>query len=890
MKQCLTLALILFVFEASLAQISGFIKDKSTGKSVPGAEVFINNSSWRVITEKDGAFLLEGLEPGFLDLVVYKAGYTIFKSAFRVQENKLYKLNLEISPETSKSIKAKPDKEWNNNLQWFTRGLLGSGEFSNTCKIENPKSLQFQRSGAELMVTADEPIKIENASLGLQLNVFLLQFKGSVDSSSYQILVNYIVRSSPDFTQQSTWERNRLKAYWGSLRHLFQSLVANEVNQDGFILFDQGNPLNAIKLVKEGKIPGYYNITLDKETQVVFQMEPSVSGVKQDIESSQVSYLIPKGTIEVTRNGILFNSQSVVVRGSMGNEKLSTSLPIDYSPTSSLENEKVDWKNFSLLREKIYVHTDRDYYYPRETIWLKAYLGYSMPALRDTLSQTLYVELISPDKVRVDSKVYQIKEGVASGDFKLEETLPEGQYYLRAYTNWLRNYGDSTIFIKPIPILKVDENVVFSEQEFNDRTNDKVTLTLAKQSYSARENVEVKIHVRDEYGNPARSNLSVSVTDAVASVPLLENKITDPQSLKVESFDTPDKYFDQITHFMERGISFRGVVKDAKGIPTPARLEIIQGNMDNLISMETDDQGEFLVTGIKFTDSLIFAFKPFNRKGKPLSRIDLLPREIPEMNFNIPVIPLQMRKEDAMQRIQNTYQATEKVTMLSEIEIKSSKLANDAIKQDVRIYGNPDYVVTGDNIRSTVAGTNFLVGLQGKVPGLRVIENADGLISVRVSRAGSFASSTEPLILVDGVPFPDAQSISGLSPSMVDRVEVITRASPQYGSRGSNGVIAIYTKSGFSAQAQEKNFLDYKIPGYSKTQPFLAPDYSTAKDSQTPDFRTTIFWKPDVRTDASGNAAVRFYTADLATRYRIVVEGVTEKGIPVRAVSYITVE
>ncbi|HNV30789.1 MAG TPA: hypothetical protein PKJ83_16705, partial [Cyclobacteriaceae bacterium] len=61
-------------------------------------------------------------------------------------------------------------------------------------------------------------------------------------------------------------------------------------------------------------------------------------------------------------------------------------------------------------------------------------------------------------------------------------------------------------------------------------------------------------------------------------------------------------------------------------------------------------------------------------------------------------------------------------------------------------------------------------------------------------------------------------------------------------------------------------------------------------DSQTPDFRTTIFWKPDVKTDDTGKVTVPFYAADLATRYRIVVEGVTEKGVPVRAVSYITVE
>jgi hypothetical protein len=344
---------------------------------------------------------------------------------------------------------------------------------------------------------------------------------------------------------------------------------------------------------------------------------------------------------------------------------------------------------------------------------------------------------------------------------------------------------------------------------------------------------------------------------------------------------------------MERGLSFRGVVKDGKGIPTPARLEIIQGNMDNLISMETDDQGEFLVTGVNFMDSLVFAFKPVNRKGKPLERVEILPREIPPMTFDVKPLSFALKKEDVLQRIQNSYRAEDDVRMLNEVEIKSSRLAKDAPDDQVRIYGEPDYVVKGENLRSTNVGTNLLVGLQGKVPGLQVVESMDGgglpIIRVKVARSGSFASSTEPLILVDGVPFPDAQSISALDPSRVERVEVVTRAAPQYGSRGSNGVIAIYLKSGYTVNS-EKNYLSHKIPGYNATRPFYAPDYSGKENASNPDFRTTIFWMPELKTDAKGNASVNFYTADLATRYRVVVEGVTDQGEPLKSVSYITVE
>ncbi len=893
-RSFLVVMLSLCAGTSMFAQISGFVKDKNTGKILEGVEVFINHSSWRAVSNKDGSFALEGIDPGFFDMVLYKKGYVIFKSSMRIQGGKLYKLNLDlVSDDKPKAAKIKKDAQWNNNYLWFQRGLLGVSDFSAGYKIENTQSLKFELLNNSLIAKADDPLRVENQALGLVMNVYLQQFEGGVESSRFQSLISYQVKSSDDYTQQIAWERNRLKSYWGSSRHLFQTLVAGTSEQEGFAFYDASKKkLNPADLVSAGSLPGYHKINIGNRVDVVYQLESGSSGLVGN-QNGQTSTLTSVEAIEVNDLGILFSAKSVAITGSIAESGLAESLPINYLPTSSIENEKLDWKNFSLLREKAYLHTDRDYYYPRESVWFKAYMGYSMPILRDTLSATLYVELISPQKERIDSRTYRIKEGVAWGDFKLRDSLPSGQYYLRAYTNWMRNYGDSMLFVKSIPVLSLTENIEPSRKEDNT-VSSAMVIEAGKESFSAREKVELNIRVLDDRGVPVKANLSVSVTDAVASVPLTNNPITAPASLFISDLGDKNQYFDQISHFMERGLSFRGVVKDGKGNPTPGKLEIIQGNMDNLISMETDEKGEFLVTGVNFTDSLIFAFKPVNKKGKPLERVDLLPREIPPLNFDVKPLVLTYRKEDALQRIQNTYRPDEDVTMLKEVEIKSSRLAKDAPNEPVRIYGTPDYVVKGENIRSTAVGTNVLVGLQGKVPGLQVIESMDGggLPTIKVKIRGgtqSLAGNTDPLILVDGVPFPDAQSISALDPSMIDRVEVITRASPQFGSRGSNGVIAIYTKSGFTA-GSERNYLSYKIPGYDKPRAFFSPTHGEGSNSSNPDFRTTIFWKPDVKTDEKGNAAVSFYSADLATRYRIVVEGVTEKGVPVRAVSYITVE
>jgi hypothetical protein len=115
---------------------------------------------------------------------------------------------------------------------------------------------------------------------------------------------------------------------------------------------------------------------------------------------------------------------------------------------------------------------------------------------------------------------------------------------------------------------------------------------------------------------------------------------------------------------------------------------------------------------------VVFAFQPTNKKGKLLPKVELIPRVIPPLSFNTPAIPLKYRQDNAMQRIQNTYQAGEQVRVLDAVEIAGKKIETLDEKKDIRIYGTPNYTVTGDKLGGTVAGMNLLVALQGKVPGL----------------------------------------------------------------------------------------------------------------------------------------------------------------------------
>lgn len=106
----------------------------------------------------------------------------------------------------------------------------------------------------------------------------------------------------------------------------------------------------------------------------------------------------------------------------------------------------------SLLREKLYLHTDKPYYSAGDTIWFRGTLVNAETLSYNIQTNFIYVELLSA----TDSLVCRRKvkrEGVCfHHSIPLEMTLNEGYYYLRGYSEWMLNFGDTFVFEKKISI------------------------------------------------------------------------------------------------------------------------------------------------------------------------------------------------------------------------------------------------------------------------------------------------------------------------------------------------------------------------------------------------------------------------------------------------------
>ncbi len=107
-------------------------------------------------------------------------------------------------------------------------------------------------------------------------------------------------------------------------------------------------------------------------------------------------------------------------------------------------------------QEKVFLHIDKTYYLSGESIWFKAYLTAGSFNQLSPLSKTLYVELINSKNEKVSTRIIQIKDGVGWGDISLLADLPSGNYLLRAYTNWMRNFSQNFFYQHEVKIWNLD--------------------------------------------------------------------------------------------------------------------------------------------------------------------------------------------------------------------------------------------------------------------------------------------------------------------------------------------------------------------------------------------------------------------------------------------------
>jgi len=116
--------------------------------------------------------------------------------------------------------------------------------------------------------------------------------------------------------------------------------------------------------------------------------------------------------------------------------------------------EALETQTYDYVQEKVYLHLDKPYYSKGDDLWFKAYTVAGPNHTPTPLSENLYVELINEAQGEVIKRItVYLNKGLGIGDFVMADSLAAGDYTVRAYTNWMRNFDEGFYFQKSIKLI-----------------------------------------------------------------------------------------------------------------------------------------------------------------------------------------------------------------------------------------------------------------------------------------------------------------------------------------------------------------------------------------------------------------------------------------------------
>lgn len=192
-------------------------------------------------------------------------------------------------------------------------------------------------------------------------------------------------------------------------------------------------------------------------------------------------------------------------------------------------------------------------------------------------------------------------------------------------------------------------------------------------------------------------------------------------------------------------------------------------------------------------------------------------------------------------------------------------------------YGNPDETYNLDDY------TRFPVMeevMREYVPGVFVRKRKDGFHFFVLDHVKKNMFKDDPLVLLDGLPIFDVDTIMAFDPLKVKKLEVVTR---QYylGRLTFSGIVSYTTYGGDLGGFQidpKSATIDYQ--GLQLQREFRSPIYESSQplENRLPDQRNLLYWNPSVVVDAKGTYQIEFYSSDLTGNFQVVMEGLSSDG------------
>ncbi|OJJ14508.1 hypothetical protein BKI52_42785 [marine bacterium AO1-C] len=645
--------LIASIHQTTFAQrfpvvIQGNVLDAETNKPISKVNVFLSGTTIGSSTNAQGKYTIQDSIPtGKYSLVFSHIKYSTDAQGLIITKGDTLKIDILLIPKhnTLNEVTVKADKDflWRKQFKTFKEEFLGTSKLGKQCKILNPWVLNFKQNQDTLRAFAQKEIIVENKALGYKVYCDLVKFHNVSFFTTYLAYYRFETLSPLNKKQGKKWQKQRLKAFYGSFRHFASALLHNRLKQEGFQIKysklppEEYTPDKPLKRIKSQKLHFDNEIILPDYLSIVYRKREEIEFIRSIIRQGQrvnamarFNRAIPQnswmsikgGRLKVSDLGItLDNPLKLQTYGYWAWQRVGNLLPFDFFPEKlgqAIKLSKIskvkELKRYTQNhpQEKVYLHHDKPFYALGDTIWVSGYVVNAQSHRPSKLSRILYVDLIdNNDHLKQQIKL-KVANGKAFGDFILDTAYAKGTYRLRAYTKLMAVGSRDYLFQRKILVGQINKhsfegNISYQNTSTQDQKSIQYKLALHDQFSQALANQEFEILLKTNqqiYNQQKLKTNAQGVIQGSLNIPnsekapyielIAKTKGKSPQHFYIPTYSSKT----QLGFFPEGGQLVAGVANQVafkatnhQGLGVPVKGQIINSAGKNIIDFKSKHLG-----------------------------------------------------------------------------------------------------------------------------------------------------------------------------------------------------------------------------------------------------------------------------------------------------------
>jgi len=538
--------------------------------------------------------------------------------------------------------------------------------------------------------------------------------------------------------------------------------------------------------------------------------------------------------------------------------------------------------------EKIEIHTNTNLLVVGEFLHFQISNFNTGTKTYSSISKITYVELIGDNHNVILKQKLKSESGLSFGDFFLSSNIKTGHYKLIAYTNWSKNNDSNRFAEKDIYIInpfsskhqiprKINSEAVISKitTDHNDFSMNEsinpILVSTNKKNYTTREKVTINISENHLAAYNGLFSLSVRKFDSIFIKSDHKNEKKTETSMK--------------TYFLPelRGDIISGRLTSLDNISVSDKLVSlsIPGKKFYFKNTRTNRRGDFhFILNEHFNSSNAF----IQVKEKNFKEYDIYLNEEGFNDYN----DFKFNSVELNSNIKN-WLTTRSINNQIENVYLDSVITNSNYDTNIKPFFNTlekRFYLDDYNRFPTIKETIV------EIVNTASLSQKNGRYEFNIPDYGNIYFNNnlnlKPLVIFDGFYIENLNDIIDFNTNKLESISTVTGLYV-YGTEIYNGVISFLSKQGdFKLNSVQDNI---QILNLSNLKTYQSPNYNSKIDKRIPDYRTQLFWKPNVNLNNSNNEPYyfEFFTSDEFGVFEVILEGYTNTGKHIKMATYFNV-